>query len=231
MVSDEEIRKFMEKYYPEWANNLELGRILYEKFKRRLNNKGGSLVEKVKIGELEDWLGKRVIIEGVITDVNVSTYVGCPVCHRSARRGCEHLASGQVQESTIYRVDLSVADDTGSARIVTYPMNEEEYGEYLKKDIQVGDVIRVDGVVKKWKGKIEVSADCRSIELVRKVEVDIADVDPVLKDIISTLRKLKRVKKQIYESMCRSKGVNPQVLIEQGYVIENGDCVEVVKDE
>ena len=232
MVSDEEIRKFMEKYYPEWANNLELGRILYEKFKRRINNNGGSLVEKVKIGEILNGqyeLGTRVETEGVIIDIQTKMYVGCPICGKSVKRMCEHLNNG-VEPVNLYFPIIVVADDTGEIDVGLWTMTKEEFDEFLNQ-YSIGDVINVVGRLKQWNNKYEIAASKGNIKIVRKVQVDIVDVNPILKDIINTLRKLKRVRKQIYESMCRSKGVNPQVLIEMGYVIENGEYVEVVKNE
>jgi len=154
--SDEEIRRFMEKYYPEYADNLELGRILYKRFmKRRRHTGGGARYEEYKIGELQPRM--RVVVQGVVIEVfEPFEYEGCAVCRRRKCNNPNHRGR------KVWVVDgFKVSDGTGTV-FCSYIHGKDEEGV----DVEEGDVVRVYGFTKLYKNDVEITAD--KVEIVRK---------------------------------------------------------------
>jgi len=158
--SEEEIRRFMQKYYPEYAGNLELGRILYKRFmKKKYGRKGGGgRYARKNIGDIS--ARERVEVEGVIADVyREYEYVGCAVCRRKNCNNPRHRG-----RRTYVVKSFVLGDNTGTVH-VSYIVPKEENGS----EIEVGCKVVVRGYVKNYRGNNEIVAD--SVEVKKKVNI------------------------------------------------------------
>jgi len=226
MPTEEEIREFMRKYYPEWANNLELGRILYEKFIKRNRNNSQIGAEVAKIGDILSGqynIGAKVLVKGIVMDISVRSYLGCPICYRKVERQCEHIVNKQTKPEELKIYMLRVRDDTGEILVSTFPKNVKEQAEF-ESAVSVGDVISVVGEVNLWRDIWELRV--RQFNVKRKVKIDMRD-DPKVREILTILEKMGKVKEPIFVQMCRSRGVDIDLVreyieIRDGFVYVRG---------
>jgi len=110
MVTDEEIKEWMKKRYPEYADNIELGRLLWKKMKAR-GIQVSEGIEKKNIGDIVE--GDYCRIEGVVTDARINWYMGCKVCFKKE-------CSCVVEKVRHYRHQFEVADKTGRITVAYY---------------------------------------------------------------------------------------------------------------
>ena len=150
-IPEEEIKKWMRQYYPEYANNIELGRILYWRWLKkniRLAPRKRNYTP-VKIRDINND-ATFVEIEGVVADKTQSEYEGCAVCKRKNCDNPEHRGRRYYVVENIY-----IGDDTGMiwcSRL--YPKEEEP-----EEKIEIGYKIRVRGKVKRYRGEYEIIVD------------------------------------------------------------------------
>ena len=153
-VPDEVIKEWAKKHYPEYADNLKVMRILYERAHGRGVKASYSGYEAKDISEVNE--GEFVEVKGVVFDeVRIIKYDGCPECYR---KEC-NCGKGKV---TYYRPILRMADKTGDI-MIALPFATEMH------DVKIGDEIVVKGRVKRWKDIYEINV--REYEVVKKKDV------------------------------------------------------------
>ena len=182
-MSDEEILRWMREHYPQYADNIELARMLYRRLVEKKRVPRNDSVKSVKISELKK-PKMRVRIRGVIVEKSVSEYVGCAICKR---KNCkEHHAGTKRYKFT----NFLVGDDTGVIWV--------GYGDELP--FEVGDEVEVVGRTKVFRDNIEVMAD--SVEsLVDEREV------AKMEEILDFVRESVRVKEDVLREICKKDGV------------------------
>lgn len=139
----EELTRFMEKYYPDYKGNLELAKILCRKWNEKRKGRPRTRsreYRRAKIGELKP--KGYYEVEGVVTNVSKTKYMGCP---DKKKTGCR---KSDMVEWKITGFEL--ADDTGSIWVSRI---DEDW-----LDVDDMYVVRVRGWTKLYKGEIEMSA-------------------------------------------------------------------------
>ena len=182
-MSDEEILRWMRENYPQYADNIELARMLYRRLVQKKKVPRNDSVKAVKISELKK-PKMRVRIRGVIVEKSVSEYVGCAICKR---KNCkEHHAGTKRYKFT----NFLVGDDTGVIWV--------GYGDEIP--FEVGDEVEVVGRTKVFRDNIEVMAD--SVEgLVDEREI------AKIEEIVDFVRESVRVKEDVLKKICKKAGV------------------------
>ena len=168
----EEILEFLRQNYgPEWADEskLELGYTIWKKkfcseSKYSVQINGDSYVSKA-ISELED--GDYAEIRGIVIDRDKFTYLGCPICFKSVKKGCEHLSSGQTQAVKLTMTSAVVSDGTGKVSVTKVIRPEED--DPLE-GIDNGDMVIVRGYVRVYPDVIKVYVN--EADIIKKLEVE-----------------------------------------------------------
>lgn len=199
--TDQEVREFMEKYYPEYKDNLELGRIL---LKRRRGNYVASVgYRKVKVGDIPNMkAGDKVELEGVIVQkIKEYTYEGCAVCKKKV---CyEHSGKKKYTNYTFIFSD-------GSGEVSISLLGKEKGFS----DFSDGDIVKIRGKIGNGRGYNEVVVD--SYDVVRKVKIvdDISTSNSeskgraeIVMDIVNFVRDTGGVKKDVVVRMFAKKGL------------------------
>lgn len=138
-VSEETLREFMRKYYPKYADNLALARVLYAKHAGKISR---GIID-VNTSKIELFLGMKVRITGIVESIRRNRYQACLVCGRAK---CEHDGAPRGER---FAVDIMLADNYGDARCVGWfdpgenPLSEPEMDE----DEAIGMEIEVTGIV------------------------------------------------------------------------------------
>jgi len=173
--SVEEIRKFLrENYGPEWEDRIELGYKLWEKRYGKRNYSGSintnARYTPIHVSELRD----RILaeIEGIVIEKDEFSYWGCPVCFRSANKGCQHLDNGEVEPVVLTVEKMVVNDGTGDLTVSKIFKPDEPN---IVENISIGDLIKVRGYVR-------INGDekrlyLNEVEIVKAVPRDEEDVD------------------------------------------------------
>ena len=153
--SEEEIRAFMEKYYPEYKDNLDLGRILYKRFARRKKNSNRFNPSRYAPSSLyQASPGMRVVVEGAVIEVSEPYhYEGCAVCKRKNCNNPNHRGRREWSSMGFRFNDGSVNEDVYVGFVI--PVEDEVQYDWLKP----GAIVRVYGYVKEYKGRKEIRAD------------------------------------------------------------------------
>jgi len=175
MVSDKEILDWFNKQYPEYAGNLELAKLLWK-------NKFGQQKKeytKMKARNIESSVDEFVELEGMVAQIRENTYLACPKCGASLKKGCEHLDAGEEPiEKYIY--ELKLGDDTGVATALI-----------ISKDpvfVELGDRILVRGKVTKrfseYLERDEIKISVYSYEIIEKA----GDISPPSSDDVNLVK-------------------------------------------
>ena len=199
-LSENEIREWMEKNYPRYKDNIELGKILYSKEVLKKDYVESTRDDRVTIAELKNRnAGERVKVSGIVAKVSEFTYLGCPICKK---KNCELHDEGEVE---IKMTSFLLGDNTG-----TVWCSGSSLG-YVPKE---GEEVTVVGKTRKYKGSMELSVF--SIE---------PDKTGAKDDIVNFIDKSGKVKYSVYEAMCQKKGINPEELINEGRLVKDGSVV------
>ena len=152
--SDEKsLRLFMSDFYPDWAGNLALAKILCERYMKRVKGGGfsGSGYREKKLSDVKP--GEKVVVEVAVLNVEKSSYWGCA----NKKKGCRDVN---------WKItNLNIADET-----------METWASHISDkhlDVEPGDVIKLYGRGKTWRGKVELYID--SVELVARPAVSKPD--------------------------------------------------------
>ena len=159
--SPDSLREFMARYYPDYTDNLDLAKILCERWKRRSResaavkaySRGGGY-RRVKAREVR--AGERVEIEGVVGEVDSFTYRGCP---DKRKTGCRE---SEMRDWVVTK--LYIEDDSGGVWAMT--ISESPL------DVDADYIVRVRGYAKKWRDRVELSI--HDLEVLAKPRVDAA---------------------------------------------------------
>lgn len=204
-MSEQEIKDWMKKNYPEYADNLELGKILYAKFVKKqavaIPRGGDGDYQKKRIVDVKK-AGERVIVSGLVVRVDRGEYFGCAMCKRK-------VCSEHKERRKYYTTNLSVGDDSGLiwCGFIT--------AEQL--DVKEGDEVEIRGRTKDWKGKMEVMAD--NINFLRRKEMK-----DEMDNILDFVEKSGKVKTEVVQSLCKKKNldfeeVRKRLREEDGYLL------------
>jgi len=210
---DRRVLEFMEKHYPQYKDNLALGRLLYAKYMGRVARSivSGEFRE-VKISEIDGRLvGQNVKFRGLVGAVERYDLKVCSRC-RKKECVCEDGSPGQ---DDLIRWRLIVGDESGLVNVTFFVRPNEAAGAF-----EPGDEVMVRGRVKfsfddEESGRVEVVA--QDVEVISKAkmsdqnaEEDGEDYEPThpLQRVINFVIKAKRVRRDIVERMCQKYGVN-----------------------
>jgi hypothetical protein len=210
---DKRVLEFMEKHYPQYKDNLALGRLLYAKHMGRVARAivSGEFRD-VKISEIDGRLvGQNVKFRGLVGAVERYDLKVCIRC-RKKECVCENGSPGQ---DDLIRWRLIVGDESGLVHVTFFTRPNE-----VVKAFEAGDEVIVRGRVKfsfddEESGRVEVVA--QDVEVISKAKMlsqededDDEDLGPThpLQRIINFVMKAKRVRQDIVERMCQKYGVN-----------------------
>lgn len=148
--SKEELLEFMRKNYgPNWSDEskLELARALWKKKFGKEKSFTGQIVgddDRKYVEKSIDEVKDRELVEvtGIVIDRDFFKYLGCPVCYKSVKNGCEHLNSGQVEPVELAISKVVISDGTGELNSTTLIKPGEED---LFEDIDIGYMIKIKG--------------------------------------------------------------------------------------
>ena len=215
VTSDEDraVLEFMEKYYPQYKDNLALGRLLYARYMGRVARAMVSgEFRDVRISDIDGGLvGQNVRFRGLVGAVERYDLKVCVRC-RKKECVCEGGSPGQ---DDLIRWRLIVGDETGLAN-VTFFARPNEVG----KAFEPGDEVVVRGRVKfrfddEESGSVEVVA--QDVEVLSETKISDPDggeggegfeaVHP-LQRVVDFVVKAKKVRRDIVERMCQKYGVN-----------------------
>jgi hypothetical protein len=210
---DKRVLEFMEKHYPQYKDNLALGRLLYAKHMGRVARAivSGEFRD-VKISEIDGRLvGQNVKFRGLVGAVERYDLKVCIRC-RKKECVCENGSPGQ---DDLIRWRLIVGDESGLVHVTFFTRPNE-----VVRDFEAGDEVIVRGRVKfsfddEESGRVEVVA--QDVEILSKGrlpdpdgEEDSEDLEAVhpLQRVIDFVVKAKRVRRDIVERMCQKYSVN-----------------------
>lgn len=208
MVSDTQILEWLKENYPDYAGNLDLGRKLYN---RLVLGKKRSDITLIKDLELDRW----ATIKGVVVDVyEPSTYQGCPVCKRSTKNMCEHLASGEVEPVELKIHKFVVNDGTGEVFCATSPTEDDA-------PVNIGDEVSIRGRLKKgYRDRLEFSVwELTILRQAPSINRMNADVYRLLLD----LKGMGKLRKALFENMLSNLGATLDDV--KKYIRVEGDVV------
>jgi hypothetical protein len=203
----------MEKHYPQYKDNLALGRLLYAKHMGRVAR---AMVfgefRDVKISEIDGRLvGQNVKFRGLVGAVE---RYDLKVCIRCRKKDCI-CENGSPGQDDLVRWRLIVGDESGLVNVTFFTRPSESVRAF-----EAGDEVVVRGRVKfsfddEESGRVEVVA--QDVEILSKTKIsdpngeevneDIEAVHP-LQRIISFVMRAKRVRRDIVERMCQKYGLN-----------------------
>jgi len=210
---DKRVLEFMEKYYPQYKDNLALGRLLYAKHMGRVARSivSGEFRE-VKISEIDGRLvGQNVKFRGLVGAVE---RYDLKVCNRCRKKDCI-CENGSPGQEDLIRWRLIVGDEIGLVNVTFFVRPNEAVRAF-----EPGDEVIVRGRVKfsfddEESGRVEVVA--QDVEVVSKAKItdeeaeeDDEDFGPVhpLQRVINFVIRAKRVRRDIVERMCQKYGVS-----------------------
>ena len=215
MLSDEDraVLEFMEKHYPQYKDNLALGRLLYAKYMGRVARAivSGDFRE-VKISEIDGRLvGQNVKFKGLVGAVERYDLKVCAKC-RKKECVCEGGSPGL---DDLIRWRLIVGDESGLVNVTFFTRPNETVRAF-----EAGDEVIVRGRVKfsfddEESGRVEIVA--QGVEVLSGTKVpdpngeeagEVIEAVHPLQRIIEFVMKAKRVRRDIVERMCRKYGVN-----------------------
>jgi hypothetical protein len=202
-IDDEEVIKFMEKNYPQYKDNIVLGRLLYAKYTGRIVPSDRHEYDEVKISKIgEELEGAHVKFRGIIATAERYEYLACPKC---LKKNC---SCGVPDEQKIRRLRIRgvVGDETDCV--------DYTYFVGLDANLEVGKEYMVYAYVKK-----QYDGDGNVVYVAGKpvYEVIIQRVEPIennavkdkdVEQIIEFVRRAKKVKVDIVKNMCRKFGVD-----------------------
>jgi hypothetical protein len=215
-VSSEEDRRvleFMEKHFPQYKDNLALGRLLYAKHMGRVARAivSGEFRE-IKVSEIDGRLvGQNVKFRGLVGAVE---RYDLKVCVRCRKKECI-CEDGSPGRDDLIRWRLIVGDESGLVHVTFFARPNEAVGAF-----EAGDEVIVRGRVKfsfddEESGRVEVVA--QDVEVLSRANISDPDgeddgegFEPVhpLQRVINFVVKAKRVRRDIVERMCQKYGVN-----------------------
>ena len=193
MVSDEIVKKWLEENYPDYANNLEFGRKLYE---RLVLGKRTQQITNIEDLTPDEW----ATIKGVVIAIyDPNSYEGCPKCFK---KQCEHIATGETSPTTIYIPKFRVMDETGD--IVVSGKFTTNFDEALEP-FEMGSVLKIRGKVQEFNGKFSMSS--YEIELLKEAP-EMSSISPNAVKVLSDLKKVGAIQKSFFvNKMLSSAGV------------------------
>lgn len=187
-MSDDEIRKFMEERYPQYKDNLVLGRMLYAKFvNSNVLSPSGRYIRR-KISQLDGIMVNTLVeIQGLVAKVDKYVFV---VCKKCGKKECGHEGREEVER---VRYSILVGDETGLFTV-------QYFGDFL---YDVGAEVVVQGRVKLFRDRFEILAD--NILLVEKSS---SPGKGSVEEALEFVRKAKKVKDSILRNFCKSRGID-----------------------
>lgn len=208
MPSDVEILEWMKENYPEYADNLELGRKLYDRMV--LGKKRGGIV-KIADLELDQW----ATIKGIVIDVyDPVEYEGCPICKRSvAKGGCEHLDSGEAEPVMLKIHKFVVTDGTGEVYCTASPTTLDEL-------VHIGDEVQMRGRLRQgYRDKLEFAV-WKDVEIVKEAP-RVKRISQKAYSLLLDLKGMGKLKKSLFETMLKNLGEEFETV--EPYLIDKGD--------
>jgi hypothetical protein len=221
MASDEDrkVIEFMEKHYPQYKDNLALGRLLYAKYLGKVAR--AAITDefmKVKIKDIGvEMVGRNVEVVGLLGSVERYVFKVCPVCRRK-KCVCKNPVSEDRYEGLI-RLRMIVGDESGVIDVLLF----RRPGEF--HDFEVGREVVVRGRVKFFydderSNRLEIVASDVSYLERQNNGVD----DSGLEVVVDFVRKAKKVRRDIVEKMCEKHGVKIDDVLKvfrevDGYVV------------
>ena len=216
---DRKVLEFMEKNYPQYKDNLALGRLLYAKHLGRVaRSVGGGEILKVKIKDINPSIvGSTVEVVGLLGHVEKYVFKRCPKCWR---KDC--VCNPKVDEGRFIdavRLRMVVGDETGNIDVLYFPNVSGNH------DFEVGREVVVRGRVKFFYDR----EDSDRIEILAS---NVSYVEPKnngvegegLSIVLDFVRKAKKVSVDIVKKLCEKHGVNPELVynvfeVRDGYVV------------
>ena len=221
MASDEDrkVVEFMEKHYPQYKDNLALGRLLYAKHLGKVAR--AAITDdfmKVKIKDIGvEMVGRNVEVAGLLGSVEPYVFKICPVCRRK-KCVCKNPVSGDRYEDLI-RLRMVVGDETGVIDVLLFRRSYEFH------DFEVGKEVSVRGRVKFFydderSNRLEIVATDVSYLGERNDGVDGSELGVV----VEFVRKARKVRRDVVERMCEKHGVKIEDVLKvfrevDGYVV------------
>ncbi|MEM2593239.1 MAG: hypothetical protein QXI60_11710 [Thermofilaceae archaeon] len=215
MPSDEdrEVLAFMERYYPQYKDNLALGRLLYAKHMGRVARAivSGDFRE-VKISEIDGrFVGQNVKFKGLVGAVE---RYDLKVCIKCRKKECV-CGDGSPGQDDLIRWRLIVGDETGLVNVTFFVRPNEVVDAF-----EPGDEVVVRGKVKfsfddEESGRVEVLA--QDVEVLSKAKIQAQNGEEVGEDfgvvhplqrVLDFVVRAKRVRRDIVERMCQKYGVH-----------------------
>lgn len=203
-VDENVLREFMRKYYPKYADNLALARLLYAK---HMGMMAGTIPEIVS-SQLGNYVGFTVKINGVLASYRVIEYQACSKCKFSLKN-CRCEEKGEPE--TRYTYELIVGDNVSNFKALSWRSEDN----WINQD-DVGKEVEIIGVVAMDSEENRPRIDVRSLSF-RASSVE----DEKVKEILSVLRDAKKVKKTVLENMLKTYNIEMAGI--QKYVKEEGD--------
>lgn len=202
-VDENTLREFMRKYYPKYADNMALARILYAKHV-------GALVGSVPLvtsEQLNDYVGLAVRAFGILAGYSVVVYEACPRCGASIKK-CRCSEKGDSVKRYVY--ELTVGDNFGNYRVVFWSDNDGAF-----KDDDIGREVEVVGIVSSDGDDVIIKA--------RDVKFKEFNEGGKIGDFLNILKDMGKVRKEVVLNMAKMYGVSMDKLSKY-LKEENGFC-------
>ena len=142
--SEEELKKWAKEHgYEDYAENIELIKILYAKDELKTKIKKGEKLP-IKIIDIPKKVGETVTVRGIVAQIEEYSYMGCPRC---GRKNCDvHMMKPEM----ITIQNFLVGDDTGMVWCTV------RAGRF---DFKEKDEVIVTGKTKMFKGDVELNVN------------------------------------------------------------------------
>jgi hypothetical protein len=221
MASDEDrkVIEFMEKHYPQYKDNLALGRLLYAKHlgkvARAVMTDGFARVKIRDIGV--EMVGRNVEVVGLLGYVEPYVFKVCSECRRK-KCVCKNPV-GEDRYKDLIRLRMVVGDESGVIDVSFFRWPDEFH------DFEVGREVVVRGRVRFFydderSNRLEIAASDVSYLEKQNSGAD----DSGLGIVLDFVRKAKKVRRDIVEKMCEKHGVKIDDVLKvfrevDGYVV------------
>jgi hypothetical protein len=221
MASDEDrkVIEFMEKHYPQYKDNLALGRLLYAKHLGKVARAAiTNEFTRVKIKDIGvEMVGHNVEVVGLLGSVERYVFKVCPVCRHKKCLCKNPISEGRYED--LIRLRMVVGDESGVIDVLLF-RRPDEFHEF-----EVGKEVVVKGRVKFFydderSNRLEIAASDVSYLERQNNGVD----DSGLGVVVDFVRKAKKVRRDIVEKMCEKHGVRIEDVLKvfnevDGYVV------------
>jgi OB-fold nucleic acid binding domain. len=200
---DKKVLEFMEKHYPQYKDNLALGRLLYSKYVGRVAKSIEGDYMKVKIKDLDpEMVGTNVEIRGLIGNIEEYVFKACPICRRKECRCAKPVPEDQLID--LKRIRLIVGDESDIIDVLYFVEGKQDHG------LEVGKEVVVRGRLKYFydnraTNRLEILAN--KIELVEQNDGVSGGGEAI---VIEFIRKAKKVHIDVVKKLCERHGADPE---------------------